>query len=279
MPSRNRWGPWSSPDHADAFDFWARFTTWELRRMFEGFNEFQMLTDVKQERNLGSLLDLGCATGELYRYLAAYHPDIEYHGVDVSEPAIDRAQQKYPDASFQVVPPDLADLDERESPPDLLWSRDVVHHQPQPFAFLDRILNLGQQVTILRLRTRDAGSTVVDPDRSCQWHYGDWVPYIVMNIDEVTATIQKATPVQRIEYRKRYEVLGGAHKRYLPKECYDPDTGTAETAALIVHGEPEGREPTVRELDRPDGDQGPPFVMRALRWMKRRLSTDPEAQT
>lgn len=262
------WKEWNTNDHAEAFDFWTATPTWRLRRQFESFNEFRILKEAKGTLERRSLLDVGCATGELYRYVARYHLDLAYRGIDVSAPAIERAQRKYPQGQFFVVPPSLDDATAVGPPPGILWSRDVVHHQPDAFSFLRKILGLGQEVTILRLRTRDRGASVTDPAKSCQWQYGGWAPYIVLNVDDLTRAITSTTPVRRIEYRKRYEVLGGQHGRHLPKECYDPGTGTAETAVLISHGAPPPSGPEIVTTARLDGP-GPPrgLLMRGLGYL------------
>ncbi len=60
--------------------------------------------------------------------------------------------------------------------PAVVWARDVVLHQPDPFEYLSRLLPISNEVTILRLRTRDKGATVRDAELSYQWHYNHWVP-------------------------------------------------------------------------------------------------------
>lgn len=269
--SADSWQQWKTQDHAETFDFWRESPTWDLRRRFEGFNEFQFLKETTEDLRRRSLLDVGCATGELYRYLAAYHPTLSYIGVDVSDAAVNRARRKYPTGNFSVVSPDLRESRNWHGHVGIVWSRDVVHHQPNPLLFLERILALEQEVTVLRVRTRDHGSTVLDARQSCQWQYGGWAPYIVLNVDELTEAITSSTPVRRIEYRKRYEVLGGHHGRFLPKACYDPRTGTAETAALIVHGDPGPKGTEVEARAAADGPLRDSPMIRGVRYVWRRL--------
>ena len=49
----------------------------------------------------------------------------------------------------------------------------------------------------------------------------------------------------------------GKRGRYVPKDCYDPATGTAETAMLLVKGDGSGSAPTVQVSTRLDGEQTP----------------------
>jgi len=42
-------------------------------------------------------------------------------------------------------------------------------------------------------------------------------------------------------------ILGGQHARYLPKECYFKETGTAESALLIEKGDGGGAVQVINE--------------------------------
>ncbi|KPL15752.1 hypothetical protein AMJ74_00815 [candidate division WOR_3 bacterium SM1_77] len=228
---------WQEPIHADFFDARARHSLRLLRRAYENFNEFRLFVENKEYIRGRHFVEIGCATGELYRYLCHYHPEFSYRGFDISRPAIERAIQKYPYGHFDVCEFDLSDVIAANLNPAVVWARDVVLHQPDPFEYLSRLLPISNEVTILRLRTRDKGVTVRDAELSCQWHYNHWVPYMVLNVDEAIEIICQAVPVKRMIIMKNYVQLGGWHNRFLPKECYYPETGTAETAVYIVRSE------------------------------------------
>ena len=49
------------------------------------------------------VLDVGCAAGGFYNIMKSIEPQIEYTGIDISEPAIEVARHKYPDARFKVT--------------------------------------------------------------------------------------------------------------------------------------------------------------------------------
>lgn len=117
---------------------------------------------------------------------------------------------------------------------DIVFCKDVVHHQTDPKKLLSALYEKANNYLILRVRTREVGPTVFDPSQSCQFLYGDWVPYIVFNSAELAELIRSYQPSPvRIALWRHPVVLGGAGGRYLPKELYDPQTGTAETAVLI----------------------------------------------
>jgi len=228
---------WQESEHADFFDARATLSARELRRCYESFNEFRLFLDHKGEIEGRLFVEIGCATGELYRYLRQYHPEFHYRGYDISHSAIARARQKFPEGRFDTCEPDLSDLRQCDLKPSVLWVRDVVHHQPDPFEYLSKLLPLSEEITILRIRTRDRGPSVIDPERSCQRHYDYWVPYIVLNTDEIVEFISHTIPVESMFVLKNHVQLGGWNNRYLPKDCYYPETGTAETAIYIVRAE------------------------------------------
>lgn len=210
-------------------------------RDYEVFNDVQLLNErLHAAGGLGTVLEVGCATGEFFRYLSLKWPKITYVGTDISRPAIERALDKYPHGNFVVSEADdtgdLVNLVGLKHRPDVLYCKDVVLHQTDPFGFIRGLLGITTQSLIMRLRTRDLGATVLDPDSSCQYHYDGWMPYIVINTDELIDAIRAASPGAELIVRKHHVVLGGLHSRNLPKDCYLSETGTAETAVEVFLG-------------------------------------------
>lgn len=264
---------WQEPIHADFFDARARNSLRLLRRVYENFNEFRLFLENKGYIRGRHFVEIGCATGELYRYSRCCHPEFSYRGFDISRPAIERAIQKYPDGQFDVCRPDLSDVIALNLNPAVVWARDVVVHQPDPFGYLSRLLPISNEVTILRLRTRDKGATVHDAELSCQWYSGHWVPYMVLNVDEAIEIICQAVPVKRMTILKSYVQLGGWHNRFLPKECYYPETGTAETAVYIVRSEDPRTNPEIVISSRKELHTVYPLWLRGVvSWLRRKLS-------
>jgi SAM-dependent methyltransferase len=228
---------WQSPDHVALFDFRSGLSNENLRRNYEAYNDLTLLKAAIPENRELMLVELGCATGEMARYLKLVFPQVRYAGVDISEPALARARQKYPDAKFIQTQPGLpvADLLAQSdlARPELVFSKDVMHHQERPLSFLTEILQCATDTVVFRCRTRDQGATVWDPDQSCQYHYDGWMPYIIINIDELVAAIRKDAPEAEIRIIRNHSVLGGQLNRFVPKDCYLPETGTAESAVGV----------------------------------------------
>lgn len=144
---------------------------------------------------------------------------------------------------------------ERHGTADIVFCRGVVLHQPDPFGFLRQLLGIAREALVLRSRTRDRGATVLDADRSCQFHYDrHCVPYIVINTQELLDALAADASVRRIVVSRRYEVQGGHNFRFLPKEPYCSAAGGAETAVLAVKAKgPRRGAPAVEFDDQPDG--------------------------
>lgn len=228
---------WSDDLHAKVFDQMSAYPLFLLRKRFESFNEMRLLKHNHDSIVGGQLAEVGCATGELFRYVSHYMKKFSYKGFDLSKPAVARAKHKYPGGAFHVIESIDEVLAENEKYP-VVFCRDVVVHQEEPFVFLDKLLALTEECLVMRLRTRDVGATELDVEKSCQRHYGmHWVPYMVLNTDEMIERISRNPRVERIEISRRYEVLGGFNGRYLPKELYYSDAKGAETGVLVRLGE------------------------------------------
>jgi SAM-dependent methyltransferase len=223
---------WHEEAHVVQFDGWARLPVGDLKNVYESFNEIALFLENKSSLHGRTFAEVGCATGELYRYITRYHREFAYFGFDISELVIRRAKEKYQKGAFFVCGEDLSGIREQCSP-DVIFARDVVLHQPNPWAFLVQLIRLPAEAAILRIRTRDKGETVLDPELSCQWQFGNWVPYMVLNMDEVIEKIVESVNVSKLFVYKHYQPLGGQNGRFLPKECYLPQTGTAQTAFYL----------------------------------------------
>lgn len=249
---------WKEEGHAVHFDGLRFIPTPLLVRRWEGFNEVRMLGALLRQEPRLTILEIGCATGEMFRYVSSRHPQATYIGADISEPAVARAREKFgARARFIVTDPALAALDGLK--PDIVFCRDVLQHQTEPWAFLERLYRLAGRFLIMRIRTRDHGATEYNPDVSCQYHAGSWVPFIMLNVDELVETLGTRFEPRpaRIELVKDPVVFGGQHWRFVPKDCYEAATGTAETAMLLVKGAAGGEPPAVQISIRRDGEQTP----------------------
>ncbi|MDP3722468.1 MAG: class I SAM-dependent methyltransferase [Candidatus Omnitrophota bacterium] len=252
----NSWyDDWQHQRHAEAFDGRWQLDRRNLVRNQEGFNDVRLLNErVATDRPL-DLLELGCATGEFYRYLRRRYPRARYCGLDVSGPAIARAKQKYPEGTFVVSDPAAsvsATLRARGLPehPQIVYAKDVIQHQAEPLAFLSELIRIAEEAVIVRCRTRDVGPTEWNPEHSCQYHYDGWMPFIVVNLQELIDAVMAEAPEAEVAVYRSHTVLGGRHSRFVPKELFVASTGTAETALGVFRRTAHPGRVTI--VDRPD---------------------------
>lgn len=222
---------WQKSDHSEHFNTHLYYPTFGLDHIYGNTNEFLLLERYLPKAQRFTLSDIGCATGEISRYLHTRFPRIEYTGFDISESAISTARRKYPNRKYVLLNDPLEEMQTMKA--DYIFSRDVILHQKDPYGFLRKVCSLAQKGVFLRIRTRDKGSTVLDVEQSCQINYGMWAPYIVLNCDEFVRFLTGLNLCKQIVIIKNYMILGGVNNRFLPKECYLEETGTAETAVFI----------------------------------------------
>ena len=100
---------WDDQTHAEHFDSLSAKPNFVLKKHYESYGEGKLLKKWKPHNGEGMLFEIGCATGELYRYIHNYRRDLDYKGFDISKPAIERGKQKYPDGNFYKL---VSGLDE-----------------------------------------------------------------------------------------------------------------------------------------------------------------------
>ena len=252
---------WGDNTHAKHFDFMSNEPNRILKNHYESYAEGQFFKKWKPKNIGNKLFEIGCATGELFRYINNYRKDLDYYGFDISKPAINRALEKYPNASFNILNGDLNQMVDKFGQPDAIWCRDVILHQNDPYLMLNQLIEISKKVLFIRLRTRDKGDTVFDTKLSRQLHWDKfWVPYIVLNIDELIEKLKKRNDIKSVAIHRAYNVLGGHNLRFLPEDLYFNSTGTAETALFITKGNINNEEMNIEIQNLPHLD-GPRYTI------------------
>lgn len=261
---------WKQQDHVRLFSSWDQYPTGALVKQCHTFNDFQLFDSIAGNQECRTVSDVGCATGGFYRYFHRQWPSLGYKGFDISQLAVEHARNLYPEGNFTVFDGQLKSQADVES--DIVFCRDVTHHQTNPQTFLSDLYDIAKEYLVLRVRTREIGATVFDVEQSCQYTYGRWVPYIVFNTTEIMELISSFYPSPaRITIKRHPVILGGQNSRYLPKELYDPETDTAETAILIKKRKGNLAEETVTSVEScPEGISRSPW-RQVIRRVARRL--------
>lgn len=199
--------------------------------------------------------DVCCASGGFYRFFHKTWPSLAYKGFDISETAIRVARSCNPTGDFQVY--DGSFDSSPDIPADIVFSRDVAHHQKEPREFIANLYGAARRYLLLRVRTRETGATVFDPSKSGQYTNGHWVPFIVFNTSEMIDLFRSFSPAPKsITVWRHPDVLGGYNGRFLPKDLYYQETGTAQTAVLVEKGsDSDNQESVVTLEDHPETHQ------------------------
>ena len=226
---------WDTKSHLDNFNPWNYYSNSFFNYTFGSFYENKKMIELLNKNN-NSILDVGCASGYLLRYILKNVSGFNtknYLGVDISKSAIEFAKKKYGITNFRVL--DNENLSFNESVLyDIVYSRDTIQHQVDPLQFINKLLKLSKNYIVLRLRTRDKGKTEFNSEHSCQMHYDKyWMPYIVINIDELIEIFKMNAFIEEVSINKSYMILGGQTQRFLPKDLYFSESGTAETSIIL----------------------------------------------
>ena len=98
---------------------------------------------------------------------------------------------------------------------------------------------------IFRFRARYIGNCVLDINDSCQFHYGGyWMPYFVLNTDELVNFFSNKNNISKIIISRDYHILGGVKKRFLPKNLYLPEAKSAFTGVAVYINQKESTDKT-----------------------------------
>ena len=73
---------------------------------------YHTFLDIAPDLNNAKILDYGCGTGDLYRFLKRRGINVQYTGVDINENFINMAKNKYPECTFRVMNIDDEPLEE-----------------------------------------------------------------------------------------------------------------------------------------------------------------------
>jgi SAM-dependent methyltransferase len=135
------------------------------------------------------VLDVGCASGGFYNIMRSLEPSIEYTGIDIAEPAIELAKERYPEASFQATDGLRIPFDDDSF--DLVHCTSVLVVEPRYKELLEEMYRVSNRFVLVDMRLmKDIGDNQ-DFERSYYRIQFDHeaeqakVPYVVSDADEV----------------------------------------------------------------------------------------------
>jgi len=182
--------PWSKPD---AVDYYAR------NRQEE--SDLYPSEKVFLSRVLfpgAKVLDVGCASGGFFNIMRSIEPAIDYTGIDIAEPSIEIARERYPEAKFVVT--DGVDIPFDDNDFDLVHCTSVLVIEPRYQGIIKEMHRVANRFVLVDMRLLKGIGGVTDPKDS---YYriefdgefdGTTVPYVITDADEVVNFILSLEP-------------------------------------------------------------------------------------
>ena len=131
------------------------------------------------------ILDVGCATGDMFNALKERFSDIEYVGIDVDAKCINFAKTKYPEATFKAIDLLSNTYEDESFDAVLMWS--WFHMAPNWKDIIVEACRLSRKHVLFDARLRLEGPTIIDIDCSYQFYHesGKRNHYILHNLYEL----------------------------------------------------------------------------------------------
>lgn len=148
--------PYRRWDDADAVD---RFAAKSAADFFR--TETRFLAPIAAE--LGSVLDVGCASGRFMDLLASLGARPAYTGIDISPGQITSARALYPEATFHLGNALEIPIEGRF---DLVNATGVMQHEPRFAALIARMLTWSRRFVLFDVKLSDLDDDIVDVERA-----------------------------------------------------------------------------------------------------------------
>ncbi len=92
---------WKTKKHKETFDVWNKMSKSYFKYIFSSFEENKYLIKYQRSKSKFSILDFGCSSGYLKRFLDFnYGKNFHYTGYDISEDSIKLAKHLYGEQYF-----------------------------------------------------------------------------------------------------------------------------------------------------------------------------------
>ena len=141
------------------------------------------------------VLDVGCASGGFFNIMRSYEPSVEYTGVDLSEIAVEMAQQRYPEASFIVT--EGFGLSFEDNTFDVVHCTSVFNNEPNYQAMLQEMYRVTNRFVLIDIRLLKGIGVPQNSVYNIQFEGGRveaTVPYVVNDADAVAEFILRLKP-------------------------------------------------------------------------------------
>ncbi|MEE8301489.1 MAG: class I SAM-dependent methyltransferase [Candidatus Tectomicrobia bacterium] len=144
------------------------------------------------------VLDVGCASGGFFNIMRSIEPAIDYTGIDIAEPSINVAREKYPEARFEVT--DGLTMPFADGACDLVHCTSVLVIEPRYRALITEMYRVSNRFVLVDIRLLKDARTMEEV-RKAQYRMqfagefeGVTVPYVICDADEVIDFTLTLTP-------------------------------------------------------------------------------------
>lgn len=223
---------WTSPDHLETFSDWSRdlgiYRNLRNRQIYGNLgrciSEVIEYSEVINELGVG-----GGRSFQFFRWLTrnARREAYDYLGYDIAPACVTYCRERFGN-KFELV-----EEYGNYRPCDLFYFFDVLVHASEPLKLLEKVGLSANKFLCFQTPTRDYGQTEFDVEKSCRLENGVFIPWIVFNVDELLGHLRDQG-FERFLVLKTYKQFAGGGNRYLPKEFFEPKTGSARTAICAI---------------------------------------------
>ncbi len=144
------------------------------------------------------VLDVGCASGGFFKIMHSLEPAIDYTGIDIAEPSIESARQKYPEARFLVT--DGLHIPFVDGVFDVVHCTSVLVVEPRYQELLKEMYRVSNRFVLADMRILKNLGSALTPENSYYriefegQYQGTNVPYVIADADEVVNFILTLEP-------------------------------------------------------------------------------------
>lgn len=230
MSGTDHYRRWSDRDSVEDF---AHKTATDFFR-----SETRFLDDIARE--VGSVLDVGCAAGRFIELLHRYSSVANYLGIDLSAASVERGRADYPDAEFVLG--NALDVEPGRTF-DLVNATGVCQHEPRFEDLIGRMVGWSRRYVLFDVKLAAIEQHLVDLERAyCGREHRLY--YILLALPRLLDFLSTIPDIARIR------VFGYAtplnNRTILP-----PDVGTVYSAGVFLEKGRSGDDAPEAEIDIP----------------------------
>lgn len=185
--------------------------------------------------SIGSVIDIGCASGRFVELLNTFRIAPRYTGLDLSEASVETARRLYPSHSFHCANALSFEPGEKA---DLVNATGVMQHEPQFEALLDRMIAWSRRYVLCDVKLANTASHLADINTS---YIASTPPmyFVVLSARAFLAGLAARNDIRRAE------IFGYETPRNANAVVPD-DVGPLLSAGVLLHvGKPAGRGPEI----------------------------------